>query len=783
MYNALELINDLIGKLIHSAILVKLPNKTIVTYNGVAAKLYPKIAHNQFLDEIIDPDIIQFDVIINAEFFSKTVINNYTLTKYLIDGTNYLLLENKSQIDLSEKIQTDILLNSSLDLIIITDDDGIINFISENCFTIIGFTRAELLNRCFYEFLLPGELERLDVYAKEMIDSVKVSSIELKLKHKNGRIIYLDTINTIISYTANDNNKKYLSIARDITEKKREENLFKARLKIHEFAKNANIKEILQKTLDEAEILTDSSIGFYHFVDEENEELELQQWSTNTLKSFCSLTGHEHLYKIANAGIWTDCLRTREVVVHNDYQNLAEKKGYPKGHAHVIRELVVPVFRKNKIVAILGVGNKEWIYNNSDIEIIQKLADIAWDIVELKLKEIELDRQKEKFIAVFNNAPVGMALVKNRKIMDINETLCEMLNTGKENIVNKGTEIFYRNNEEYEKVGNLLNNLKNENKLIIETKLKTLEDLTVDVILNISNLKESREDGFLIVSVVDITERKAIENKFRANVIELKQKSLNLENLLKDKNDLIQMLAISESKLKKVNEEKDKFFSVIAHDLRSPFQGLLGLSQILFENYNDLTTEEVVKFSGQLSDSAKTLYSLLENLLQWSRIKRGMILPAYSVLPLVHVINECVSLLTSNLELKKQEIKMDISENTYINVDYSMFNSIIRNLLTNAIKFSFIGGKILITAREIDNDSVEISINDNGIGMKEEDINNLFRIDKKVSHKGTMNEPSTGLGLILCKEYIEIMGGKIWVCSNKKDGTTFNIIVKGVKTV
>jgi len=320
----------------------------------------------------------------------------------------------------------------------------------------IGFTKDEVINTCFYNLLLPGELERLDKYAIEIVNYGKPTSIDLKFKHKDGRTVYLDTINSILPDDDPENNKRYLSIARDITEKKREENLFKARLKIHEFAKNAQIKEILQKTLDEAEKLTNSNIGFYHFVDEESGMLELQQWSTNTLKTFCKLTGHEHLYQISQAGIWTDCLKTRQVIVHNDYQSLTNKKGYPEGHAHVIRELVVPVIRKEKIVAILGIGNKENFYNELDVEITQKLADMAWDIAELKLKELELDSQKKKFQAVFNNAPIGMALVKNRIIVDMNDVLCELLKTKKEDAVNKGTEIFYKNSEVYNNIGELL---------------------------------------------------------------------------------------------------------------------------------------------------------------------------------------------------------------------------------------------------------------------------------------------------------------------------------------
>jgi PAS domain S-box-containing protein len=780
MYNALNLITSLIDKLIHSAILVSLPDKKIITFNNVSHKLHPNLATNKLITECINFDFIDFNEITasQSDIIEK---DEYIFSKYLINNKNYLLIELKNEFSLSEKIQTDILFTKSLNLIIISDSNGIINFISDNCIKFTGYSKKELLNKCFYDLLLPGEFEKLDTYSKQVVDNRKAGSLEIKIKHKNNSTVILDTENIILYSLGNTSNIKYLTVARDITRKKRTQDIFNSRLRIHEFAKETDIKGLLQKTLDETEKLTESKIGFYHFVDEENGMLKLQNWSTNTLKTFCKINEFNDLYEISKAGVWSECLTTRNVVVHNDYQSLSHKKGYPEGHAHVERELVVPVIRKNKIVAILGVGNKEYPYDDFDIKITQQLADITWDIVELKLKELELEKQKDKFKALFNSAPVGIALIKDRIIYDANNALCDFFGTTRENLINKKTEIFYNSIVDYEKVGQLLKDLGKTKKITIETTLKKPDNTILDVILNISCFDCSENSNFIIASVVDITKQKTIENKFKSIVIELKQKSINLENLLNDKNDLIQMLAISELKLKKTIEEKDKFFSVIAHDLRSPFQGLLGLSQIIAENFNDLTPEDVIRFSGQLRDSARNLYTLLENLLEWSRIKRGMVVPVFTNLPLIHVVNECVSLFKNNAEIKKQQITVNIAENIVINVDYAMFNSILRNLLTNAIKFSYIGGIITVSATEIENNYVRISIHDNGIGISEEDLMNLFRIDKKVSQKGTSGEPSTGLGLILCKEYIEIMGGSIWVNSNKKEGTTFYFTVK--KTV
>ncbi len=301
--------------------------------------------------------------------------------------------------------------------------------------------------------------------------------------------------------------------------------------------------------------------------------------------------------------------------------------------------------------------------------------------------------------------------------------------------------------DDFDKVGNELNKyLSNETKIYSHTHRLLCKDGTYKWILDRGMIVERNEQNKpirMIGTHTDLTEQIEMENKLR-----------------------------------QANADKDKFFSIIAHDLRSPFQGLLGISEILVDNKNELSTEETIVLIGQLSNSTKKLYDLLENLLQWSRLKRGMIKPVFTSLPLLHLINEIVGLLDSNLEVKKQSIIVDIPSDIIVNVDFSMFNSTIRNLLTNAIKFSYIGGKIYIIAKETQAGIIQISIKDYGIGIKEEDLSKLFKIDSKISKKGTLDEPSTGLGLILCKEYIEHMGGKIRATSQEDEGTVFTIEVK-----
>jgi len=199
-------------------------------------------------------------------------------------------------------------------------------------------------------------------------------------------------------YDPNGNILGVMGVARDITERKNEEKILAVHLKLFEYAIDHSTEELLQKFLDEAEILTDSKIGFYHFVEDDQESISLQTWSTNTLNNMCKGSGEAtRHYPISKAGVWVDCVKERKAVIHNDYNSLAHKKGLPKGHAPIKRELVVPVIRGNKIVAILGVGNKEKNYDHNDTHIIQRMADAAWETVVRKQAEEKLIESEEKY--------------------------------------------------------------------------------------------------------------------------------------------------------------------------------------------------------------------------------------------------------------------------------------------------------------------------------------------------------------------------------------------------
>jgi len=189
-------------------------------------------------------------------------------------------------------------------------------------------------------------------------------------------------------------------LATEIAERNRIENVNLARLRLLQFADTHTLDELLQATMDEAEALTGSLIGFYHFLEADQKTLWLQNWSTRTKAEFCTAEGKGLHYEVDKAGVWVDCIYQRTPVIHNDYASLIHRKGLPPGHAPVIRELVVPVIRGERIMAIFGVGNKPEDYTEQDIETVSLLADLAWEIADRKRAEEALQKSEEKYRTV-----------------------------------------------------------------------------------------------------------------------------------------------------------------------------------------------------------------------------------------------------------------------------------------------------------------------------------------------------------------------------------------------
>lgn len=446
-------------------------------------------------------------------------------------------------------------------------------------------------------------------------------------------------------------------------------------------------------------------------------------------------------------------------------------------------------------VSILGATNEQEIIGKPVLSIIH--PDSHADVIkrmELVTKGIPVPSLEEKLVRLdgsafdgevvaitttFNNRPAGQVIVRNiteykraeRAIKESQEKLKQLFKNSFDTIVlldSNGTQIFVSESAERTtgfKPEEVTNIPVIEELIHPDDREKTLEAFK-NIIVNGSGTVQYRHKhknggwvdleavgsnqlnnpsiNAVVVNVRDITERKKAE----------------------------QILQENETRLKELNETKDKLFSVIAHDLRAPFNGILGFSELLHKNIRNVKVEDAERWLTQINSTAKHTLNLLDNLLEWAKTQTGKIDVKTENIELLPIIQEIVNILDSSAKIKSISLTIIQPEEVVVLADPNMLKTILRNLISNAIKFTDIGGMVDIIATPF-NDQVEISIKDSGIGMNEETKNNLFRLNGNTKKMGTANEKGSGLGLIVSKEFIEKQGGKITIESEIGKGSEF----------
>ena len=301
-------------------------------------------------------------------------------------------------------------------------------------------------------------------------------------------------------------------------------------------------------------------------------------------------------------------------------------------------------------------------------------------------------------------------------------------------------------------------------------------------------LKNKNGEVYGIVGICrDITRLKRIEIQLRKKSDELQETNSLLEErqqqtlrLAEELAQQTQDLRLINTELEHLNRTKDKFFSIIAHDLRNPFNAIIGFSELLRNDFDDMDRQQKLNLLELINVSSETAFNLLENLLQWARTQTDKIKFNPENFDLAEAIRSVINLHGINAEKKGVTFRIGIQDQTMVYADKNMINAVLRNLISNAIKYSGLGGEIILSASE-SADMVEVMVRDKGIGMNKENLGKLFRIDTYHSTSGTMGESGTGLGLLICKEFVEKNNGRIKASSIEGSGTILSFTLNRAK--
>jgi len=375
--------------------------------------------------------------------------------------------------------------------------------------------------------------------------------------------------------------------------------------------------------------------------------------------------------------------------------------------------------------------------------------------------EDALKKYEFQFSMIWEKSTDGMRITnKDGIVIKVNEAYCNLVGKSKSELENKTFAVIYKEYDEEKSIQKYREKFDSRTiEQYYEREFILWNDSRVWFEVSSTMLEFEDQSALLLLIFRNVTERKNAQEALMKYANELEATTKKLQS--------------SEEKLKEMNANKDKFFSIISHDLRSPFNSILGISDILVSDFDLLSSEEMRNLAVNIQSSTRKVYCLIEDLLQWSRLQTGHVEFSPVKLNLKNIVENSVSILIGNALIKDIRILTYIEDNISIFGDEKMLSSVVQNLISNSIKFTNSTGLIEISAYKY-GDYVKVLIKDNGVGISKANLSNLFTPYRGDSQPGTALEKGNGLGLIITKEFVELNRGTITAESDGCSGSTFS---------
>lgn len=619
---------------------------------------------------------------------------------------------------------------------------------------LLGCSVADLIGRSMTDFLfeedVPDHLAKMEARRQG-----RPESYERRLRRKDGQPVW-----TLVSAVpVFDDEQRFngsFGMFADITEAKRNTEINAARLHLLQFAGDHTLDELLEETLNEAERLTGSLIGFCHFVEADQKSLTLQTWSTRTKEEFCRAEGKGLHYSIDEAGVWAECVHQRRPVIHNDYASLPNRKGMPDGHAELVRELVVPVLRGDAIRAILGVGNKRANYDEKDVEAVSLLAELAWEVAERKRTEAALKEQHSTLRGIIDSAQALVFSVDRQyRYTSFNGAHASVMRAIYGADIEQGHSLldYMTLPEDREAARRNIDRALAGESLVEESY--SGEELRSRQYFQVSHSPIRTADGEIIgvaVLAQDMTQRKRAE-------VEIRDLNEELEHRVMERT----------AQLETANKELEAFAYSVSHDLRSPLRHIEGFVGLLKRKMGTNLDEQTVHYMTTISDAARRMGTLIEDLLSFSRMGRSEM--TRTSIDLGALVQDAIAEMEP--ETRGRRIHWVVSPLPPVAGDRAMLSLALTNLISNALKFTRLRetAEIQIGCDPNAADETVIFVRDNGVGFDMRYADKLFGVFQRL-HSAEEFE-GTGIGLANVRRVIERHGGRAWAEGKVDGGATF----------
>ena len=658
------------------------------------------------------------------------------------------------------KLRLQILLSSLHEGIVVLNQDGIVEFVNGFLCELFDLPERpeELIGLASWPFrerlnLKLADPEAYNARIEELLAEGKPSFDEEFLL-RNGRIIRRDFVPIGMDGTMTGR----MWVHRDITAiRKSEEKLameeqrLRGLMRLHE-AGGQPEAALIRIAVEEMAKLSGSSLAYLHFVNPDQETLELAAWNEEALKA-CTASKDDH-YPISQAGVWADCFRRRKPVIHNAYQELPGRHGYPAGHAHLERHMSVPIFDGSQVVAIAGVGNKPDPYQPEDAQQLTLFAGGMWNLLRRKRAEQRLV-ERETFLRTIADTLPGLVgyWTQDLRCTFANVKYQEWFGKSAEEMQGIQLQELLGEEQFHSIAPHVWKALEGEPQRFERTLVKVDGSLGHTWTHYIPDQAGDEVRGFFAL-VSDVTELKQAQFKLEALNVDLKERTRQAEA---------------------ASRAKSEFLANMSHEIRTPMNAIMGLSHLALRT--GLTAKQQ-EYMVQIQAASRNLLGILNDILDLSKVEADKLRIEQTAFDLRQVLDHVASLVAERVREKQLALTFDVSPGTPCALvgDPLRLGQILLNLVNNAVKFTS-RGTVAVAVEPLPGEAGQarllFSVRDTGIGIAPEVLPDLFQAFRQADTSTTRRFGGTGLGLTICKRLVELMGGEIHASSEPGVGSTF----------